>query len=248
MDKVQIVILAAGHGKRMNNGDLPKVLVSFKGQPMIKNLLKAIKESGVCEKPAIVVGQGADQVKDVLGPDYIYIFQKEQLGTGHALACTKDVLQGKSENIMVLYGDHPLVSSDMIKSLANNHLVSGKVITMATVKTPDFNDWHQGFFQFGRLVRDESKKVCQIIEVKDASESQKQITEVNPGYYCFKASWLWDNLDKLKDNNAQHEYYLTDLISIACKSGQEINTVKIKPREALGVNTKEQLDLLENLD
>lgn len=247
MDKIQIIILAAGHGKRMNNGDLPKVLVPFKSQPMIKHLLKSIKESGVCDKPAIVVGQGANQVKKVLGPDYIYIFQSEQLGTGHAVACAKDALKDKAENIMVLYGDHPLISPEMIRNLTDNHLASGKMITMATVKAPDFNDWRQGFYQFGRLVRNQSHKVCQIIELKDANEEEKEITEINPGYYCFNANWLWENLDNLKNNNAQNEYYLTDLIGIACNEGEEINSVEIEPQEALGVNTKEQLELLEKI-
>ena len=247
MDKIQIIILAAGHGKRMNNGDLPKVLVPFKGQPMIKHLLKSIKDSGVCDKPAIVVGQGANQVKEALGPDYIYILQPEQLGTGHAVSCAKEILEDQAENIIVLYGDHPLVSAAMIRNLADSHLKNNKVITMAIVKTPDFIDWRAGFYQFGRLIRNKDNQVCQIVEVKDASDKEKGITEVNPGYYCFKADWLWDNLDKLKDNNAQHEYYLTDLIAIACHSGQSINTVEIQPQEALGVNTKEQLELLEKI-
>ncbi|MFA5022635.1 MAG: NTP transferase domain-containing protein [Patescibacteria group bacterium] len=246
-DKIQIVVLAAGYGKRMNNCELPKVLIPFNGKPIISHLLAAIKESDVCLKPVIVVGQKAYQVQEALGPDYIYIFQKEQLGTGHAVLVTKPSLKGKAENIMILYGDHPLVTATMIKKLATAHLASKKVLTMATVKVADFLDWRGNFYDFGRIIRNDSSQVCQIIEKRDASLEQKEIKEVNPGYYCFQAEWLWANLDKLKNTNSQQEYYLTDLVDLACRQGQEIATVEIEPKEALGVNTADQLALAEGM-
>jgi len=246
--KIKIVVLAAGHGKRMGNGELPKVLVLFKGKPLVQYLMEAIESSGICSEPIVVVGQKAEQVKVILGPDYIYVLQTEQRGTGHAVAAAKSVLVGKAENIMVLYGDQPLISPTIIKKIAEAHLVSNTVLTMATVVVPDFNDWRQGFHDFGRVIRDEAGKVVEIVEKKDATTEQLEIKEVNPSYFCFKAQWLWQNLEKLSDSNTQHEYYLTDLVGLACEQGEPITTVTVEPREALGVNTPEQLEFLSKVD
>ena len=246
-EKTQIIILAAGQGKRMGNATLPKVLTLFKGKPFINHLLESIKDSGVCDKPAIVIGQKADQIKEALGSDYIYIHQSEQLGTGHAVMVTKDKLEGQTENVMVLYGDHPLVSAETIKNIVEAHATSKAVMTMATTTVSDFNDWRQSFIGFGRIVRDQNNKLEKIVEKKDATPEELEIKEVNPSYFCFKTGWLWQNLDKLKNNNAQAEYYLTDLVGLAVEQGQQITTVEIGLKEALGVNTSEQLELLEKL-
>lgn len=247
IDKIQIIVLAAGHGQRMEDKELPKVLIPLEGKPIIQYLLAAIKESGVCQKPVIVIGEKAGEVKVALGPDYLYVFQEEQLGTGHAIACCRQQLEGKVKDIMVLYGDHPFISSTMIKNLTETHLKGGKILTMATVKVPDFKDWRQSFYDFGRIIKDDQGRVTQIVEKKDATPKQLEIKEVNPSYFCFKADWLWQNIDKLKNDNAQQEYYLTDLAGIACQQDQEIATMEIKPKEALGVNTAEQLELVKKL-
>lgn len=279
MDKVQIIILAAGIGKRMKNKELPKALTLFKGKPLIKYLLESIKSSGVCKKPIIVIGQGADLIKKELGPAYTYILQAEPLGrghavmttkgvdlykkelgptytyiprpellgTGHAVMATEDKLKGKVDDVMVLYGDMPFLTTASIKKLATAHLTADTVMTMATVRVPDFADWRAGFADFGRIIRDSQGKVCQIVEKKDATPEQLEIKEVNPSFFCFKADWLWQNLSKLRNNNAAGEYYLTDLLGLACQQGQEIVTTEIEPKEALGVNTEEQLKLLEKL-
>ncbi len=246
--QIQIVVLAAGHGKRMkNNNNLPKVLIPLKGKPLIKHLLTTIAQSGVCEKPLIVIGQKAKEVKEVLGPNYIYVFQKEQLGTGHAIACGRSQIEGEAKDVMVLYGDMPFISAETIKKLTKRHLAQGKVLTMATVKVSNFKSWRQGFYDFGRIIRDKKGKICQIVEKKDANKKQLEIKEVNPSYFCFKADWLWQNLNQLKNNNVQREYYLTDLAAVACQQGQEIATMVIEPKEALGVNTAEHLALVEKL-
>ena len=277
MDKIQIVILAAGLGKRMNNKDIPKALTPLRGKPLISYILSAIKDSGICEKPAIVVGHKSELVKRELGSNYIYVDQieplsasdggmatevvdlykdhptykfiprPELLGTGHAVMKTKDKLKGKADDVMVLYSDQPLVSPKTIKKITTTHLDSGNVLTMGTVIIPDFNGWREGFYDFGRVIRNQSGKLQGIIEKKDANNEQLNIKEINPGYYCFKADWLWQNLDKLKNNNAQGEYYLTDLIDIAFQQGEEIATVEIDPKEALGVNNEEHLKLIEEL-
>ena len=242
--KIQVVVLAAGQGKRMGLPDLPKVLVPFRGKPLIEYLLEAVAASEVCAKPVIVVGQKADKVRAVLGPGFTYIFQTEQLGTGHAVACTQAELEDRAENIMVLYGDHPLITVSTIKQLADTHLRQGAVITMATVKLPDFGDWRQTFSAFGRVLRGQDGQLLDIVESKDATEEQLASVEVNPAYYCFRAEWLWQHLTELGNNNAQKEFYLTDLIGLARKRGEAISTIDINPCEALGVNTADQLELI----
>ncbi|OGY48369.1 MAG: hypothetical protein A3J65_01480 [Candidatus Buchananbacteria bacterium RIFCSPHIGHO2_02_FULL_45_11b] len=247
MDKIKIIILAAGAGKRMGEPELPKVLIELNGRPLINYLLAAVKKSGIDSRPVIVVGQKAELVKETLGPEYDYVLQAEQLGTGHAVMRAKSLLENKAENILVLYGDQPLLNFETINNLAGVHLASGKVLTMGTVLVPDFSDWRAGFFDFGRVGRDESGKVIGIIEKKDAAPEQLAIKEVNPSYFCFQAGWLWQNLEKIKNDNQQKEYYLTDLIKIARQQGEEIATVPIEPKEAAGVNTEEQLKLIEKL-
>ena len=245
MSEVQIIVLAAGQGKRMG-GTLPKALVPLGGKPMLSYPLKAIKDSGVCDRPVIVVGKGSRLVKKTFGSNYSYVIQKPQLGTGHAVRVAKDALAG-AKNIMVLYGDGPLISPTLIKNLADTHLESGSVLTMATVTVTDFDGWRSEFKSFGKIVRDENGLIKKIVERKDANAQETLIQELNPAYYCFSTTWLWDNIEKLTLGNAQGEYYLTDLVQIAVDQGHEIKTVDIRPEEALGVNTKEQLSEIAKL-
>lgn len=246
MDTVQIIILAAGFGKRMAN-QLPKVLIPLNGKPLILHLLESVRQSGVCETPVIVIGQKADQVRASLGTDYTYVIQVEQLGTGHAVACARSAVEGHASHVLVLYGDHPYVSAKTIRAIADAHRAGTNVLTMATTLVDDFEGWHQGFADFGRVVRDSEKRVSAIIERRDATAEQLEIREVNPSYFCFRADWLWPRLSQLTNHNGQHEYYLTDLAGIACREGQPITTVAIEPREALGVNTAEQLAVLSQV-
>ena len=271
-NKIQIVILAAGQGKRMGNPDLPKVLVPLKGKPLIKYLLEAVEKSKVCDKPVIVVGKMAEKVKKELGSNYIYVEQAEQLGTGdavmtahaakgyftfisnpeklgtgHDVKATESTLRDSAKDIMVLYGDHPLVSAELVQNFAQTHLDSNSVLTMATVRPPDFEGWRSEFKSFGRILRDEAGKIIGMVEKKDANEQQLKIMELWPGYMCFKADWLWENLEKLGTNNAQGEYYLTDLVKIAVDQGHSIASLETTDKEGLGVNTPEQLKTIETL-
>lgn len=243
--KIKIVILAGGKGKRMNGGDTPKVLVPVKGRPMIEYLLESVEKSGLDSSPVIVVGFQSEAVKQALGEKYKYAEQKELLGTGHAASMAEDACEG-AENVMVLYGDHPLVSDSMIKNLYQTHLNTNAELTMSTIKLPDFGDWREFFYKnFSRIVRDESGKIIKSVEFKDASEEEKKILEVNPCYFCFKASWLWENIKKIKNENAQQEYYLTDLVKMAMESGAKIESVDILPEEGIGANSREELEILE---
>ena len=229
------------------NSDLPKVLLPLKGRSLIQRLLDAVEKSKITKAPLIVVGQGADQVRAALGDKYNYVFQNKQLGTGHAVLSAKEFLKNDGENIMVLYGDHPLVSASTINTIAEAHCNSGSVITMATVLIDDFEDWRAGFNDYGRIIRNGGGRIDRIVEKKDASEEEKLVKEVNPSYFCFKADWLWKSLGEITNDNAQKEYYLTALPHIAKASGEPITTVVIEPHEALGANTPEQLKILEQL-
>ncbi len=244
MNKIKIIILAAGKGNRMRN-ELPKVLLSVGGKPMITRLLNSVEESGMDENPVIVVGYKKDLVKNTLGNKYHYVDQDSPLGTGHAVSLTKEYLKDKAEHIFVLYGDQPFIKANTIKKIVEKHLNSRKKITMATVKLPDFRDWRINFVNFSRIIRDENGKIIKDVQFKDANDEEIKITEVNPCYFCFDASWLWKNLEFLKNDNAQKEYYLTDLIKIANLEKTEIESIEIEPHEALGANTKAELEILE---
>lgn len=225
--------------------DLPKVLIPLKNKPMIACLLSAIKSSRVDNKPVIVVGYKKEEVIREFGDNYTYVVQHEQLGTAHALLSAKDACEN-AKKIAVFYGDHPFVSTQTIKKLLEKNERSDAEITLATTLVPNFENEYKVFSNFARILRN-GEKVRDIREYKDADETEKNIKEVNPGYYVFDATWLWKNLDKIKNENSQGEYYLTDLIHIASKNGDKIESINIPPREAMGANTKEELDILEKM-
>lgn len=223
--------------------NLPKVLSPLKGKYMIKHVIESIKEIHN-KKPYTIVGHMAELVQKELGDLCFYVLQKDQLGTGHAVSCAKgDCLD--AEDVVVLSGDQPFIKAETIKNLIKKHLESKAKITFTTTILPDFSDWRNSFIAFGRILRKDGK-VKSIIEFRDATEEQRQIAEVNAGCYIFNAEWLWKNLEKIKNTNAQNEYYLTDLFKIASENNEKIETITIEPHEALGANTKEELEILEN--
>ena len=184
MNKVQIIILAGGQGKRMNS-ECPKALLDLNGKAFIEHLLETVKESGFCDKPIIVVGAKSDQMISALGDKYDYVFQKERLGTGHAVLKTKTKIGNKAENVLVLYADQPNTSAKTIKSLIKTHTYSNSIITMTTTIVSDFKEWRNNFYCFGRIIRDEKGKIIKIIEKKDATQEQLQIKELNAAHLCF---------------------------------------------------------------
>jgi bifunctional UDP-N-acetylglucosamine pyrophosphorylase / glucosamine-1-phosphate N-acetyltransferase len=241
---MNIVILAAGQGTRMKS-ELPKVLVPINGKPMIEHLVRSIIKSGVDKNPIVVVSKDNNLlIKRALRKyDCRYTIQNKQLGTGHALASVKKLVYKQAGYLISFYGDHPFVSDKTITQLAKAH---NGPITMMTLKLKDFKGWRQGFYSWGRVIRNRDG-IKAIVEFKDADEETKKITEVNPGFYCFDNIWLWKNINKLKNINAQKEYYITDLVKIAFAQGLSINSVQIDPKEAIGVNTKEELERAEKL-
>lgn len=241
----RIVILAAGKGTRMNS-ELPKVLVPLNGKAIIKYLLDSVVASGVDQKPCIVVSpDNKEIIKNALSDyDLEYVVQDKVLGTGHAVSCVRDYLSQETNNLLVLYGDHPFLKAGSMKKFIaadNNSLIIAPTIL------PDYNDWHQNFYHWGRIVRGENNKVERIVELKDASEEEKLIKEVNPGFMVFNYKWLSENVEKLKDNNKAKEYYLTDLVKIAFEEGKEVETINIEAREAMGINSLEELKIAEAL-
>lgn len=241
----KVIILAAGKGTRMKD-ELPKVLVPVRGRPMIHYLLESVMDSGVCDQPIVVVSpDNQDLIKEALRDfNCDFAIQDQQLGTGHAFASARSLIGQEIKNLISLYGDHPFLKSSSIRNLADSHK---SPLTMMTVNLPGFDDWYNNFSRWGRIIRDNQGEIEQIIEFKDASDEIKNITEVNPGLFCFDSAWLWDNIDKLTNNNNQHEYYLTDMVKIAFSEGHRISSSPIDPREAMGINSKEELRIAEEL-
>jgi len=229
--------------------DLPKVLVELNGKPLLLHLLDAVVAAKVDPKPIVVVAAGKrGELVRYITKDYDleFVEQTEQLGTGHAVQVCHEAT-GQTEHIMVLYGDHPLLTAATIRNTATTHMQKSPTITLITSVLPDYNDWRSSFEHFGRIVRDESGNATGIVEYKDATTEQRAIKEIHPAYFCFKADWLWKNISKLNTQNVQKEYYLTDLVRMAFEHGQEIITLQIDPKESLGINSPKQLKEVEKL-
>ena len=235
MTKVNFVILAAGKGSRMRSA-LPKVLHKLSGRSMLGHVVAAVESLGEAKK-IIVTGHGAEQVEQQFkSPTTIFTQQKEQLGTGHAVHMAVPELCSDAV-VIVLYGDVPLIRPATIQKIL-------AVVTESTMGLLTINlDQPTGY---GRIVRNTKGDITEIIEQKDASVEQLKITEVNTGVLALQSSQLSDWLPKITNNNAQGEYYLTDLVAIAREAGVEI--ISVNPESATeveGVNNRVQLSQLE---
>ncbi|MCW8901314.1 MAG: bifunctional UDP-N-acetylglucosamine diphosphorylase/glucosamine-1-phosphate N-acetyltransferase GlmU [Gammaproteobacteria bacterium] len=231
---INVVILAAGQGTRMKS-DKPKVLHELAGAPLVQHVINTSKEL----KPKyinVVYGHGGEQVQEIINDaDITWILQKEQLGTGHAVAQVSDYLNDE-ELVLILYGDVPLIHIDTLADLLNQ---AADGIALLTVHL----DNPQGY---GRIVRDKSGKVKNITEEKDATDDVKKIHEVNTGILAVKANLLKNWLSQLNNNNAQEEYYLTDVIAMAVKDNFTVHTTQPDNEfEVMGVNNRIQLSELE---
>lgn len=239
----RIVILAAGKGTRMNS-DLPKVLTLVNGMPMIEHLLNSIVMSGVDAEPIVVISpENGDLVKQALhGYKIKYAVQAEQLGTGHALGCALPHISDNCRKVLVFNGDHPFVKLGTIVSLTEG---KGEV-TMLTTTVADFTGWQKLFYHWGRIIR-ENEEIKRIVEFKDSSEADKEIKEVNPAMYAFDLLWLKENINKIETNNMQKEFYLTDLVGLAFEQNIKISGVPVDAREVVGINSREELEIVEGL-
>jgi bifunctional UDP-N-acetylglucosamine pyrophosphorylase/glucosamine-1-phosphate N-acetyltransferase len=230
---VAAVILAAGQGTRMKSS-LPKMLHPIAGKPMIQYSLDAVRALG-CDQVALVIGYGAEQVRQAVGNQAAFVEQHEPRGTGHAVLQARDSLRGKADNVLVLYGDMPLLRSDTIKRLVELEAKTRATIAMLTVHSSDS-------MGFGRILRDKLGRVQGIVEESDATPEQRAIQELNCGVYCFQDKWLWEHLSLLQPNGKKREYYLTDLIAMAVGEERAIEAIQLQDvTEVIGINTRVHL-------
>ncbi len=231
---LSVIILAAGKGTRMQSAK-PKVLQTLAGKPLLSHVLDTCQTINV-DSTIVVYGFGGEHVQKAMSAyELTWVAQTEQLGTGHAVKVALDKLP-KDGQSLILYGDVPLVSADTLAALqaANTHGMS-----MLTLRVDDP-------FGLGRIKRDKAGNIEAIVEQKDADEAEQQITEINSGIYCVDNALLHKYLPKLSNNNAQGEYYLTDIVKMAVADG--IAIAAIEPEHAFeieGVNNRQQLASLE---
>lgn len=239
-----VVLLAAGKGTRMNS-KTQKILHEVGGKPMVAHIFEAA-EAVADLPPLLVIGPGADGVRALFGERAQYVVQTEQLGTGHATMMAETAVKGKADQVVVTYGDMPLLKAESIRRLADRQAETGAAVTLLTVMgSPESS--------FGRVVRDGDGGVVEIVEVAQAhrrGEPEKwlQIREQNAGVYCFAADFLWPNLHRLPLRQARQgqEYYLTDLIETAVKQGQRVEAVITEDAdESLGAGTRTELVVVE---
>ena len=232
---IHTIILAAGKGTRMNT-NLPKVMQPLGGHTLISHVIKTAQKNS--KKITVVVGHQKDLLKEHIiniDPQIQTADQNDQLGTAHAVKTAEDMIK-QDERVLVLYGDVPLISSKTIKALIN----SGQECTLLSMNLKDPTG-------YGRIITDEQNLALRIIEQKDASEDEKKIQEVFTGILLIDGSLLKSSLNKINNQNAANEYYLTDLVEILSEKGVRINCIQADPDEVLGANNKLELHGLESI-
>lgn len=231
------IVLAAGQGKRMKS-KLYKVLHPVCGKPMVGHVLDAALRAGV-ERTVVVVGHGAEAVQSFLGTKAEYALQAEQLGTGHAVKQAKDLLGSESGSTIVVCGDTPLVTSETLQGLMELHESRGAA---ATVLTANLDQPHG----YGRVIRSKDGSVLRIVEQKDCNPQEDAVKEINTGTYCFDNAKLFAALEKVTNENAQGEFYLTDVIGIFRNEGEVVEAYMSDDiAESIGVNDRLALSQAE---
>jgi len=234
MNDLEVIILAAGQGTRMKSRTA-KVLHHAAGRPLIDYVLD-LASAISSRPPVVVVGHQRDAVRQHLGDRARYAVQEPQLGTGHAVQQAVAVLGNeiRGTRVLILSGDVPLTRRETLQLLIEEHGRAGNALTLLTMKLDDPA-------QYGRIIRDAGGAVIKIVEAKDASESERSVSEVNAGIYLFDGAHLTDNLRRLSTDNAQREYYLTDLIAMLRERGQRVGAMVVDPIEVRGVNSRAEL-------
>ena len=238
--ELRVIILAAGKGTRMNS-DLPKVLHKLKGKPLLDYV---IDESELLNPKEIILVVGFKKERVIKHTEsrinLRYATQIEQLGTGHAVLQTNELLKNRKGHILILYGDVPNIKASTLQPIVNDHISNNRDLTLITAEIDDPTG-------YGRIVRDKNGNLLKIIEEKDCSDDEKKIKEWNPGIYIFKIPEVFKILNNIKTNNASKEYYLTDAIGLSQQSNMQIKAIKIENSdEVIGVNTADQLKELED--
>ncbi len=239
MNHFTAVILAAGKGTRMKS-DRPKVLHEVAGRAMVDHVLSAAEAAGASRR-LVVIGFGGERVAAAVEGRAETVVQEEQLGTGHALLASQAALANFSGTIMVLCGDTPLLRAETLRQFYQAHQASGAQATVLTAILDDPTG-------YGRIIRDDFGGVCRIVEQKDASDAERSVREVNTGIYCFEAPLVFEVLAGVGSNNAQGEYYLTDVLGDLVARGHSVRAVVVEDtEEMMGINSRGQLAEAEAL-
>ncbi len=239
MSQKVAVVLAAGKGTRMQS-ELPKVLIPVRGRPMIDYVLDALDRGGI-DRTIVVVGYRAELVREALAgrPGVKFALQEEQLGTGHAVMSCLPCLDGHDGLVMVVTGDSPMMQAESVAALVAEYERQPAACILGTA----YKDDPTGL---GRILRNAGGEFIGIVEEKDATEQERQITEVNMSHYVFEHCHLRDALRYVRADNAQGEYYLTDCPGVMINQGLQVRALPVlKPRESLSVNTLEELAVVE---
>lgn len=230
--KLTVVILAAGFGKRMRS-QLPKVLHPVCGVPMLEHSIRAA-EAVSGEVPVVIIGHGADSVRRAMGDRVRYVMQEEQLGTAHALQQAETLLNGNTDQVVLIYGDMPLLTAETLRRVIRLQAENTGPVSLLSVLLDDPHG-------FGRILRGDGGTVEGIIEEAQTTEETYHIKELNTGIYCFDGAWLWPALHRIQ-KSPKGEYYLTDIVAVARADGLQVLAEPVSdPLEALGVNTREHL-------
>lgn len=227
------IVMAAGKSTRMKSA-LPKALHLIAGKPITGWVIDACREAGIGQV-IVVVGHQAGLVTDRLGGDVLYARQEQQLGTGHAVRQAVPLVPDDSDIVLVLPGDAPLITAGTLRKLVSEHVSNGAAATLLTTVLDDPGS-------YGRVVRAADGSVEAIVEAKDADEQTLALREVNSSIYCFDRGLLERNLERLSNDNAQGEYYLTDVIGLMKRDGCRVAAVRADdPAEILGINNRREL-------
>ncbi len=233
---IMAIVMAAGKGTRMKSKK-SKLVQKIYGKEIVKRAVENAQKAGIHDIVA-VVGYQKEEVMEVLGDSVKYAYQDEMLGTGHAVMQAKEFLAGKKGKVLVLNGDVPLLRPDTLNKLVEKSIENREYATLLTAI-------YENPTGYGRIIRDEGGNIKGIVEEKDTKPSQRKIKEINAGIYCFDVEELFAALDKIKPNNAQGEYYITDVISIMNKKGLKTGAVIVEDNtEILGINDRIQLEML----
>lgn len=231
------IILAAGEGKRMKS-KTAKPLLNISGKPILEWVLKAAQEAGI-KKNIVVAGHKAEDIKAYFKDSVEYALQENRLGTGHALLCGIECIEEKEGTVAVLNGDAPLLTGESVKKALAFHKKNNNAATVVSAHTDNP-------FGYGRVIRN-GENLCKIVEEKDAAESEKKVCEINSGIYFFDLKKLLGVADKIDNNNAQGEYYITDFLSALLEKGEKVGICECDFCEVLGVNDRVQLAEAERI-
>ena len=235
-ENIMAIVMAAGKGTRMKSKK-SKLVQKIYGKEIVLRAVQNVRKSGI-DDIVVIVGYMKEEVMSVLENNFNYAFQEEMLGTGHAVMQATKYLEGKKGKVLVVNGDVPILKPDTLKNFINKSIKNAE---SATLLTAIYND-AKGY---GRIVRNAKGNVEKIVEDKDCNTEEKQIKEINAGIYCFDIENLLEALKEMKPNNAQKEYYLTDVIKIMNDKGLKIGAVIVEDNtEILGINDRVQLEML----